>query len=77
MFNKRIKLLANVDDIGIIGRTKPDVTGFFGIIERKSVYIGLEVNEGKHIYVLTTSTDMRCIGVSYYRFLSATILSTL
>ena len=47
IFQKSVQLLANADDIDIIGRTKRDVTAAFGAIVRESTKMGLAVNEGK------------------------------
>ena len=50
LFFKKV-LLAYADDIGIIGRTKRDVTAAYSAIERESTKMGLAVNEGKTKYI--------------------------
>ena len=49
IFQKSVQLLANDDDINIIGRTKRDVIAAFSAIEQKSTKKGLAVKEGKTI----------------------------
>ena len=58
IFQKSIQLLAYADDIGIIRRTKRDVTAAFSAIERESTKMGLAVNEGKTKYMFSTSRDV-------------------
>ena len=47
IFQKSVQLLAYVDNIGIVWRTKRDITAAFKAIERESIKIGLAVNDGK------------------------------
>ena len=55
IFYKNVHLLAYADNIDIIGRTMRDVTAVFSAGEQESAKMGLAVNEGKTIYMLSTS----------------------
>ena len=55
-------LTANADDIDIIGCTKRDVTDVFSAIEWEPTKMGLAVNVGQILYVLSTSRDVRHIN---------------
>ena len=55
IFYNSVQLLAYADDIDIIGRTIRDVTAAFSAIEWVSAKMGLAVNDGKTIYMLSTS----------------------
>ena len=61
IFQQSVQLLAYADDIDIIGRPKRNVTAAFSAIERKSIKMGLTVNEGKTKYMFPTSRDVRRI----------------
>ena len=61
IFQKTVQLLAYVDDIDIIGRTKREATAAFSAIGRKSTKMGMAVNEGKTKYTLSTSRYLRLI----------------
>ncbi|XP_060665650.1 uncharacterized protein LOC132797914 [Drosophila nasuta] len=53
------KLLGYADDIDIIGRTKRDVTGAFGAIEKESAKVGLAVNMEKTKFMVCSSRELR------------------
>lgn len=57
--NRCVQLLAYADDIDIIGRTKRDVTGAFGAIEKESAKVGLAVNAGKTKFMVCSSRESR------------------
>ena len=44
LFYKSVQILAEIDDIEIIDRTKRDVIAAFSGIERESAMMGLAVN---------------------------------
>lgn len=55
-FYKSVQLLVNADDRDIIKRCKRDITTAFTAIEKESAKVGLEVNEGKTKYKLSSSS---------------------
>ncbi|XP_070137322.1 uncharacterized protein [Drosophila bipectinata] len=54
-----VQLLGYADDIDIIGRTKRDVTGAFGAIEKESAKLGLAVNMEKIKFMVCSSREPR------------------
>ncbi|XP_051859298.1 uncharacterized protein LOC127565328 [Drosophila albomicans] len=57
--NRCVQLLGYADDIDIIGRTKRDVTGAFGAIEKESAKVGLAVNMEKTKFMVCSSRESR------------------
>ena len=51
--------LGYADDIDIIGRTKRDVTGAFGAIERESARMRLAVNQNKTRFMMCSGKESR------------------
>ena len=56
IFRKSIQLLANADNIDIIGHIKRDVTATLSAIDRESTKLSLGVNERKTKYMLSKDT---------------------
>nr|XP_043068191.1 uncharacterized protein LOC122321607 [Drosophila bipectinata] len=57
--NRCVQLLGYADDIDIIGRTKRDVTGAFGAIEKESAKVGLAVNMKTTKFMVCSSRESR------------------
>ncbi|XP_060665561.1 uncharacterized protein LOC132797804 [Drosophila nasuta] len=57
--NRCVQLLGYADDIDIIGRTKRDVTGAFGAIEKESAKARLAVNMEKTKFMVCSSRESR------------------
>ena len=55
IFNKSVQLLGYADDIDIIGRSQRAIIEAFTVIEEQAKRVGLEVNEDKTKYMLSTN----------------------